>query len=103
MHISRVWPILFFQDASLIEDNVMSFVDSSAEIEFSYRPRHHFCMFVAGKVGSGTDDTVVDIAFIMKDSASSRSSSDKLHVFPRETGRFTTYLLSIAQGARLLK
>lgn len=95
MHISRVRPIHFFQDASLIEDNVMSFVDSGAWIDFSYRHRHHLCMFVAGKVGCGTDDAVVDIALIMEDGASSRSSSDELHVFPRRVGFFAIYILGM--------
>lgn len=81
----------------------MPLIHSSAEIGFSYRPCHHFCMFVASKVGSGTDDTVINIALIVEDSASSRSSSDELHFFPRKAWRFAICLLSVTQSARLLQ
>ena len=103
MHIGRFWPILFFQDVSLVEDNVMSFVDSGAEIGFSYRLCHHFCMFVAGKVGGGTDDAVVDIAFSVNEGTASGSSSDKLHVLPRRADGFAVRMLDTICGARFLE
>lgn len=81
----------------------MSFSDSGAYIDFSYRHRDHFCMFITGKVGSGTDNTIIDIALIMEDSASSRSSPNKLHVFPRWGTKFAIDLSSIPRRTRFAK
>ena len=81
----------------------MSFIDSSTEVGFSYRHRYHFCVLVTGKFGSRTDDTVVKIALIMEHGASSRSSSDKLHVFPRRADVFAVYLMDTICGTRSLE